>query len=91
MPELVVVTGPCDAGKIRLVESVMRETEKNDQLWWLHINLRDPVHHWTSVETVQESASHFYKCILSLCNRRCQNVFELAKAESTAGPQCDNH
>ena len=54
-PELVVVTGPRDAGKTRLVESVKRETEKNDRLWWLHINMRDPVHHWTSVETVYKS------------------------------------
>ena len=54
-PELVVVTGPRDTGKTRLIESVVQETEKKDRLWWLHINMRDPVHHWTSVEAVYRS------------------------------------
>ena len=50
-----MVTGPRDTGKTRLIESVMRETEKNNRMWWLHINMRDPVHQWTSVETLYRS------------------------------------
>ena len=64
--ELVVVTGPRDTGKTRLVKSVKRETEMNDRLWWLHINMRDMVHHWTSVVSVYKSllltfTSAFYR------------------------------
>ena len=72
-PELVVVTGPRDAGKTRLVESVMRETEKNDRLWWLHVNMRDPVHHWTSVETVYKSL------LLTFTNAFCRYAIDAAK------------
>ena len=50
-----MVTGLRDTGKKRLVESVKQEIEKNDRLWWLHINTWDPVHHWTSVESVYKS------------------------------------
>ena len=72
-PELVVVTGPRDTGKTRLIESVMQETEKKDRFWWLHINMRDPVHHWTSVEAVYRSllltfTTAFYRYAVDAAN-----------------------
>ena len=72
-PELVVVTGPRDTGKTRLIESVMQETEKKDRLWWLHSNMRDPVYHWSSIEDVYRSLLHTFT------NAFCRYAMDAAK------------
>ena len=77
-----MVTGPHDAGKTRLVESVMRETEKNDRLWWLHINMRDPVHHWTSVESVYKSL------LLTFTNAFYRYAIDAAKTTGSDTSRC---
>ena len=54
-PQLLVITGPRDTGKTRLVENVKKLTEAQNRLWWMHVNMRDPLHHWTSVEAAYRS------------------------------------
>ncbi|MCG8620891.1 MAG: hypothetical protein MJE68_02665, partial [Proteobacteria bacterium] len=54
-PELLVITGPWDTGKTRLIENVKKLTEAQNRLWWTHVNMRDPLHHWTNVEAAYRS------------------------------------
>ena len=54
-PELVIVTGPRDTGKTKLIETVLKDAEQKDRSWPLRINMRDPLHHWTSVEAAYRS------------------------------------
>ena len=81
-PELVIVTGPRDTGKTRLIETVLRDSEQKDRSWPLHINMRDPLHHWTSVE----ASPNLHNCFLSAHNRSCESVLKLDQAHSTPGP-----
>ena len=41
-------------GITRLIEIVKKLTGTN-RLWWMHVNMRDPLHHWTNVEVAYRS------------------------------------
>ena len=60
--KLLVITGPRDTGKTRLIENVKKLTEAQNRLWWMHVNMRDPLHHWTNVEAacIPESLANIH-------------------------------
>ena len=56
--ELTLITGPPDSGKTLLTE-VMKACERERQLSWFHIDMRDPSHLWNSVDGVYKI---LYRC-----------------------------
>ena len=57
--ELTLITGPPDSGKTLLLTEVMKACERERQLSWFHIDMRDPSHLWNSVDGVYKS---LYQC-----------------------------
>ena len=52
---VMIITGSQDTGKTRLIEKVRQQTWDTGHFQWLHMNMREHVHHWTSAEAAYQS------------------------------------
>ena len=64
-PGVMIITGSQDTGKTRLIEKVRQQTRDAGHFQWLHMNMREPVHHWTSTEAACRSLLHIFASAFS--------------------------